>query len=166
MVSFSKKQQNAFFFLAGFFLIFAALQFFILILDFSALNNALASLQGNWLDLPVTANRLAVSGGVFSIDNSCTGLVSAAILAAVVFSVKKPGLKTKFKLWLVSAAILFVLNLLRLYLVLWTGKHFGVATAETVHTVSWISTAVFILIVWFFLTKKIAGVRHPSELVE
>lgn len=166
MHHFSKKQKSGLLFLGKFFLIYFALEFLILVLDFSILNNTLAAFEGQLLNLSVFQNKIIVPDGVFSIDNSCTGLVSAAILAAVVFSVKKPNLKTKFKLWLASAAILFVLNLFRLYAVLWTGKQYGVAVAETVHIVSWISTAAFILVVWFFLTKKIANVKHPSELVE
>ncbi|MFH0954997.1 MAG: exosortase/archaeosortase family protein [Candidatus Micrarchaeota archaeon] len=166
MQFFSKKQKILLLFLAKFFLVYFLLQFLIVIADFSRLNDSLASFEAGLLNLPFAQNQILVPSGVFQIDNQCTGLASAAILAAVIFAVKKPDLKTKLKLWIACGFVLFVLNLLRLYVVLWMGKHYGIATADIVHTASWISTAVLILAVWYFLTKKIAKVRNPSELVE
>lgn len=153
-------------FLAKFFIIYFALQFLILVIDLSFLENWLAALEGNWVQGTVEGNRIALNEGLFEINAQCTGLVSGIILAAVVFSLKKPGWGKKFKLWLLGAVVLFLLNLARVYLVLLVAKQYGLYWAGVAHQISWFSTAVFILVIWLLLSKRLAKVKSVSELVE
>jgi exosortase/archaeosortase family protein len=166
LINEKKKWKQAGFFLAKFFVIYFVLQFLLLEADFSWLENGLAALEGNWVGSAIKGNTVLLEQGVFEINAQCTGLVSGIILAAVVFSLKKPGWLQKTELWLLGAAVLFVLNLGRLFLVLVTAQQFGTGWAEIAHEVSWFSTAVFILAVWLLLSKKIAKVKNVSELVE
>jgi len=153
-------------FLAKFFAIYFALQFLILVIDLSFLENGLAAFQGQWVGAMVEGNQVVLKEGIFEINAQCTGLVSGIILAAVVFSLKKPDWKTKFKLWVMGAAALFLLNIARVYIVLVVARQYGLYWAEIVHQVSWFSTAVFILGIWLLLSKRMAKVKSVSELVE
>ncbi len=153
-------------FLAKFFAVYFALQFLILVVDLSFLENGLAALEGNWVQATVEGNRIVLKEGLFEINAQCTGLVSGIILAAVVFSLKKPGWRKKFKLWVLGAMALFLLNIARVYLVLVVAKQYGLYWAEVTHQVSWFSTAVFILGIWLLLSKRVAKVKSVSELVE
>lgn len=161
----STKNKNTIRFLAIFFSIYFVFQFLILLIDLSFLENWLAQVEGSWLNLFVTGNEITTQNGTFLITPNCTGLVSAIILGGVVFGLKKPGWKKKLQLWVAGAAALFILNLGRLYLVLWTGKEYGIEAAETIHVVSWFLTALFIIVIWLLVTKKIAKVKNLSELI-
>lgn len=163
---FSPKTKRILFFLGKFFLIYFVLQFLILVADFSFLENWLADIESDWVQGTVSGNSITIGKEVFAINAQCTGLVSAIILAAVVFSLNRPNWKTKFQLWLVGAIVLFVLNIGRLFLVLGIAKQYGIGAAEIAHQVSWFSTAVFILGIWLVLSKQIAKVKSVSELVE
>lgn len=160
----NKKQKIALFFLAKFLVIYLVLQFVLLQLPLQPLENGLAELEGNWLQIPVEGNRLFVSNGVFVVDTNCTGLVSGIILAAIVFSLQKPDWKKKVLLWFSGSVLMFVLNLFRLYVVLWTGKNVSVEAAQTVHWISWFSTGALIIVVWLLVSKRIARVNSIAEL--
>lgn len=160
------KTKNILVFLAKFFAIYFSLQFLILVIDLSFLENWLAALQGQWMQATVAGNQIVLKEGVFVINAQCTGVVSGIILAAVVFSLKKPDWKTKFKLWLLGAVALFLLNIVRVYVVLLVAKQYGLYWAGVAHQISWFSTAVFILAIWLLLSKRIAKVKSVSELVE
>ena len=157
--------QKQFLFLAKFFIIFALLQALILHANLSFVEQSLALLEAKILGLESFGNKVFVNGEIFSIDANCTGLLSAAIVAAIVFSLSKPGFEKKILIFLCCAVLLFLLNIPRLFLALWAAKEFGATAAETVHVVTWFSTAALILLFWYFLTKKIANVKDFSRLL-
>jgi exosortase/archaeosortase family protein len=142
-------------FLAKFFALFLILQAIVLVVDLNWLQNAIAAGISSQSGTEYAGKFVNVKEGVFEITPSCTGLVSAAILAAVVFSLKKPGLKNKTALFLAGTAILFVLNYFRVLLVVVAGRDFGIGVAEILHVVSWFVMSAGIIIVWYWFTKKI-----------
>ncbi|MBU0635851.1 exosortase/archaeosortase family protein [Candidatus Micrarchaeota archaeon] len=161
----STQNKNALHFLGIFFLVYFVFQFALLVVDLSFLENGLANIEANWTGLSATENKIMTGDGVFIINPNCTGLVSAIILGGIVFGLKKPGLRKKLQLWVAGAIALFVINLGRLYLVVWTGKQYGIELAETIHVVSWFLTALFIIVIWLIVTKKMTGVKSLSELI-
>lgn len=165
-VGLSDKQKSIALFLARFFVIFLGLQVLILVADLSALENTIAKWEAAWINGTAVHNQIVLPTGRFEITPNCTGLVSAAILAGVVFGLPKPKLNQKMGLWIAGTIVLFVLNLIRIFVVLLIGKTYGVTAAQLAHEISWFATAVFILMVWLWFSKKIAGVKHVSELAQ
>ncbi|MFH1587793.1 MAG: hypothetical protein ABIA76_00450 [Candidatus Diapherotrites archaeon] len=141
-----------------FFVIYAVIQFLIYAIDLSFLENFIAELIGNALGLQVIANNIFFNETVYLIQPNCTGLVSAGILFAVVFSLKKPEIKLKSVIFLIGAIFLLLINLLRIYFVVLMGILFDLA--ELTHIISWFAMTAFILIAWFYLTKKIAKINE------
>ncbi len=115
--------------------------------------------------MPSSENLVFVKDGVFEITPSCTGLVSTSILAAIVYSLKKSGLKRKTLIFLAGASMLIFLNYFRVLAVLWTGKEFGTNAAGITHVVSWFSTTIFVLVLWYYFTKKITGAKNFSDFI-
>jgi exosortase/archaeosortase family protein len=152
-------------FLAKFFFIFAVLQTAILALDMSLLSETIAKTEAIALGLESYGKLITVNNELYSIDANCTGVLSMAIVASIVFSLSKPRLKEKTRIFLSTSLVLFLLNLLRILLVLWTAKTFGPGPTGTVHIIAWFSTAAFILGLWYYSTKKIAKVEDFSELL-
>jgi len=143
-------------FLAKFFLIFFSLYAVILFSDISALTFYITGLECSLLGLGNSGNMALINGGMFEITNSCTGLVSAATLAGIVFALRKPGLKTKAMVFIPGFALLMAVNLARLYVVLWSAVVFGTGFAEIVHVVSWLAMGGAVLAAWYFATKRIS----------
>jgi len=152
-------------FLAKFFVIFALLQTSVSILPLQPLNEWIAGVEAALTGLENEGNEIPFNSTNFVITNSCTGLVSGSILAAIVFALKKPELKKKIELFAIGAVTLFVVNLFRVYLVILIGINFGAVTGDWAHTLSWFAMSALIIALWFYLTKKRAGIKDFSELL-
>ncbi len=152
-------------FLVKFGLIFSVLHFLVWSLPLTFLENWIALLQANLFHLPLNENMIFLSEQRILINPSCTGLISISILAAIIFSLSRPEIKQKIKIFLAAAAIMFVLNLIRIYFVLWIGINFGENLIGIVHEISWMTTALFIIALWYYFTKKITKVKEFNELL-
>ena len=146
-------------FLAKFFALFFILQFLVLIADLDVIQNAISAGVSGMAGLEFSGIFVVVKDGMFEITPSCTGLVSAAILAAIIFSLRKPDVKNKFVLFFVGATILFVVNFFRVLLVVIAGRELGIAAAEMLHIVSWFVMSAGIIIVWYWFTKRMLKIN-------
>ncbi len=129
------------------------------------ITDSIASLEASFLGLKNVESTILFDSVSFVINNSCTGFVSASILAAIVFSLKKPNLKKKLYIFVACALALFVINLVRVYLVILFGIRFGVTLAEFAHIISWFLMSAAIIVCWYVATKKIIGVKEFGELL-
>ncbi len=152
-------------FLVKFFLIFGVLEFIILNADLGFVQEPIAKLEGALSGLEAEGINLIFSEGYFIITPSCTGFVSASILAAIIFSLKKPAMGKKFLLLAAGTVLLFAVNIFRIYFVLLAGINYGGAAAEAMHQISWFLTAAAIIFAWHYLTKKVTGVKEFYELL-
>ena len=155
------EQKKALFFLAKFFAIFLVLEALIYFIGFSALKQWLAGIEAGFLGLQAQGNII----GGFEIGSSCTGLVSIAILAGIVFGLRKPELKKKILVFAIGAVALLIVNIARVFLVLWIGQNIGLQAAETAHVISWFAMTAVILALWLVLTKKIAKEKELYDLL-
>jgi len=152
-------------FLLKFFIIYGILQYVIYIAPMHFITEPIASLEAAFLGLKNMENTILFDSVRFVINNSCTGFVSASILGAIVFSLKKPDLKKKLYIFAVCALALFAINLARVYLVILFGIRFGVTLAEFAHIISWFLMSAAIIVCWYMVTKKIIGVKEFGELL-
>ncbi len=152
-------------FLAKFFMIFAALQAAISLADLSAVNEAIAAIAAGFLGLERNGALVFARGEWFEITNECTGLVSSAVFAAIVFSLRKPRTALKLALFALGAAVLAGANLPRVIAVLMVAKSFGSAAAGIAHVVSWFAMLGIVLLVWYYGTKKIAGAENFRDFI-
>lgn len=154
-----KKQIE---FLIKFWAIFLVAEATLNYLSVKGLQQAIATKIGYLLGLETNGYFIYVNDGVFEINASCSGLVSASILGAVIFSLKKPALKEKIIVFLVGSLVLVSLNFFRVLLVVWVGYAYGLSVAEFVHVISWFATTFFVLACWYYFTKKITKVKDFS----
>lgn len=151
-------------FCVKFFIIFAVLYALLLSLDFSFIQEPIASFEASLLGLSYSGSTVFVQGSAFHITSSCIGIFSAIVLAAIIFACRKPSLKLKILSLLAGAIALFLLNLARLYFVLAIGKAYGFEAADFSHTISWFLTSAFIIIAWYLLTERTVG-KSFRELI-
>ena len=152
-------------FLLKFSIIFLILTALIELIDLSIVQNFIAQITANFSRLNAIGINVFAKDGVFAITKLCTGFLSIAILASIILSLNKPELKKKFLIFFAGGIALFLLNIIRVIFVLVIGKNFGVKAAELFHIISWFSTALLIIIAWYFFTKKITKIKNFSELL-
>lgn len=157
--------RKAIIFLIKFFLIYAVLQTIILAAPIGFLKEFVALTEANALGFEAEGNIILFNEHRFEIVANCTGLMSISVLAAIVFSLRKPSLKKKLGLFGVGTAILFPLNLFRVYLVLLAAVSFNPGIAENLHVATWFGTSAAIMILWYYLTKRVAKVEEFALLL-
>jgi len=154
--------KGIFWFVLKFFAVFFVLEALLVGSSIPLLQEPIASLEAGLLGLESEGNIILSEGGNFEISPSCTGLVSSIILAAIIFSLKKPEIKKKIGIFLAGSVSLLVLNLFRIYLVILGGELFGFWIVEPLHILSWFATTALILVLWYYLTMQITGIRNFS----
>ncbi len=157
--------RKALFFLLKFFAIYAVLQLLILNAPIESLKEWIAFIEAQGLGLESVGNRVLFQGHGFEIVANCTGLMGISVLAAIVFALRKPDLKRKAVLFAFGAMVLFPLNLVRVYFVIWAALSFGIQFSEAIHVLTWFLSAGLILGLWYYLTKKVASVKDFSSLL-
>ncbi len=158
--SFDKK---IFVFLIKFFLIFFILNTIISFLDFQWLNNFVAVVVATISFSTSISSIVFVGQQQFIITNYCLGFVSIAMLAALIFSLSKPDIRKKFVVFVLGAIILFILNIFRIVMVLFSAK-IGF-DAQLMHTLSWFLMSAFVLLIWFYLMLFFSKKKMLSDLL-
>ncbi len=159
----SSEDKKILFFLTKFFLIYFVFLAIIENIDLSFFNNFLAELTANFFGLAFFENIIFVGTQPFVVTNLCTGLVSSAILGAVIFALKKPNLKHKIVFYVVGSVLLLIVNISRILLVLYSSM-IGF-DAEIVHILTWFVMSGTIIIIWFLWTKRILKYKKIGELL-
>lgn len=161
--NFFQRNEPILIFLVKFFLIFIILEILINLIDLSLITNPLTMIIANFFNLSYYNNMLFANSSSFIISNSCTGLVSLAILIAITLPLKKLELKKKIQIILVGAVLLLILNIPRVGLVIYSSI-LGF-DAEIVHELTWFFMSAVILLVWYFGIKFIEKEDDFSKLI-
>jgi len=157
-----KNQKGLLIFLIKFFVIFIILSTLIEFANLLFLREFITFISASYLSLPFSGTTIFVENSIFLVSSSCTGLVSSAILVALLFSSKKPTPISKIFLAIFGVCLLLLLNVPRVMLVLVTAK-LGF-DADLVHTITWFIMSAFVLVIWYYGNKSI-GVKDFSKLI-
>ena len=142
-------------FLAKFFIIYAFLTALVELADLSFLTRLVASAAAFPFGFKVLGSVVLIDGKTFAVTNACTGLSSAAILAALVFGLKKPSPGKKIAVFLAGLAALLLLNIPRVMLVLFAAE--SGFDADAMHVFTWFLMSAAILAIWYYGSKRLAG---------
>ena len=165
MINMRAEDKKLIFFVIKFFVIFFVLYALLFVAPLDFIEEWISGFEAGILGLKAEGKEIFIGENVFVISESCTGFVSGIILFAVIFSLRKPEIWKKAVIFILGFIILFVLNLLRVYAVLYFALEFGLESAELLHATSWSVLALVILLIWYFLTKKICRIEKFNELL-
>ena len=160
-----ERYKRELIFLAKFFLIYGISQAVIQVAPMSFVTEPIASFEASLLGLKNEQNSIIAEPATFVINNSCTGFVSISVLAAIVFSFRRPKLRKKLAVFVPCAVALFFVNLLRVYIVLFFGVMVSYELAEPVHIASWFLMSGAIIALWYEATKRFAGISDLGQLL-
>ncbi len=158
-----KNNKAILVFLAKFFGIFIVLEALINLIDISIFTNLITSIIANFFNLPFINNTIFVNSTSFLVTNSCTGLVSLAILCAITLPLKRMELKKRVLIVAIGALFLLTLNIPRIGLVIYSGI-LGF-DAELIHEFTWFFMSAVILLVWYYGIKFIQKENDFSKLI-
>jgi len=150
-------------FLTKFFGIFIVLELLINTINLTFLTNTITFLVASFFNLPYINNTIFMNTSSFVVTNSCTGLVSWAILCAITLPLKQMKLKKRVLILAIGAIFLLTLNIPRIGLVIYTGL-LGF-NAELVHEFTWFLMSAIILLVWYYGIKLIQKEKDFSKLI-
>jgi len=159
----NSKNKKIALFIIKFFFIFFLLSFIVEILPLGWLNELIAQVSSSLVGLSAKGAIINIDGFNFIVGNACTGLMSASILAATIFSLAKPSIKKKLMLFTIGLGILLIVNIPRVSLVLLFAKY-GF-DANLVHELTWFVMSGVILLIWYYGTKKVCEIKDFSELI-
>ena len=145
-----------------FFLIFFTLSFIIEFLDLSIMSNFLTIIVSSILNLPFLDNQIFLNEKIFVISNACLGFSTISILFALIFSLKKPELIKKMSLFIFGAGFIFLINIPRLVVVVFS-EIIGF-DPDLVHTLTWFFMSLVVLVI-FLLATKYYYKKELNELV-
>lgn len=146
-----------------FIVIFLTLFLFLSFFELTPLNNFLAEQSAKVLNLSYDQNVIFTNEVNFIVTNFCTGLVSVAILAGIIFSFKKPIFINKLILFILGSLILIVSNFFRIIFVMIMSE-IGF-DAESIHVFTWFLMSLLIIIFWFYTNKFLLGYKNLSDLI-
>jgi exosortase/archaeosortase family protein len=162
-ISFLKRNKPILLFLVKFFGIFITLEGLVTLIDLTLLTNFITKIVANFFNLPYLNSTIFVNSSSFIVTNSCTGLVSLAILTAITLPLKRMKLKNRALVIAIGAILLLTLNIPRIALVIYSGMN-GF-DAELVHEFTWFVMSAIILLVWFYGVKLIQKEDDFSKLI-
>ena len=136
-------------FLLKFFITFFVLHTIILNLNLDFFNSFLAFISASYLGLDFISNIILVNNMSFVITNSCTGLVSSAILVAINFASKRPFEFKKIKVVVFGVLVLLIINVPRIMFILISAK-IGL-DPNFIHSLTWFLMSGLVLILWYYL---------------
>ncbi|NUN11663.1 exosortase/archaeosortase family protein [Candidatus Micrarchaeota archaeon] len=136
-------------FLAKFFTSFFIPFFLLELIDTSLLTNAIAGFENYFLSKLVytelNGSTIFANNILFQIVTECSGLVMLLLFASLIYSTEA---KNKLKNFLLLAPVVFVFNLLRLFVTLLFGVFYGQQAIEVVHVLFWFIDAGVVFLLW------------------
>ena len=156
------KNQKLVLFLLKFFIIFFVISTMIEFLDLTFLREFITYISASYVGVAFSGSVVSIGLTKFIVVNSCTGLVSGAILIALIFAGRKPIPQKKLILTVFGLCLLLIVNIPRVMLILISAK-MGL-DAELVHIITWFFMSALVILVWYYGNKAL-GINNFNELI-
>lgn len=98
--------------------------------------------------------KTMISGTDVIIDSQCSGFFSIFVYLALIFSpITLLSFRKKLKAFIFGFIILYLANIIRLFLIFWFAKYLGI---NFMHVFGWILMSVIIFALWYYYNFKTA----------
>lgn len=134
------------------------------LLNLSLFTNSIVDIVAAISNVTAFGDILYVKNQPLVVTNMCIGLESTIILAAVIFSLKKPEFNKKVYNLAIAGMFLLAINLVRIITVVEIAK-IDFSLVDFVHMVSWLFTTAVIFAAWYVLSKKELEKHTLEELI-
>ena len=148
----AKGKYNGYFHIIWLILcLFVSLLVFYIIQSLVALEWPIVRLFAS-LGLVDVFGKTSILGTTVIIDSQCSGFFSIFVYLALIFSpITILSFKRKLSAFFVGFVLLYIANILRLFLIFWFADYFGL---DTMHIFGWFLMSVLILGLWYYYNFK------------
>ena len=111
--------------------------------------------------------NLTISNEVFSFVEACIAPLAYMLLWLLIMWTKDINLFTRAKMFLFGSLLIYLMNVVRIFILIMVSLNYGVNWFERIHILFWDFTAsVFVALVWIFLIKfyKIKDIPVYSDI--
>jgi exosortase/archaeosortase family protein len=106
-------------------------------------------------DAVIIGHSIGVSGFGFNIIDACVAGAAYYLLFFLTIGLKDSSWTKRAKMFFSGALILLVVNVLRIFTLVFLNLEFGRSYFEAVHLLFWnFMSGIFIFLIWLFLIKK------------
>lgn len=151
-------------FLLRFAIIFGFTQLLLATPPLRILQEWIAQITANTLGFWSMGNLVIIPKGVFEITPSCTGITSMGMFAGLLLGFSEFSLKQKIKPLLAGIIILFLVNLIRVILIVQIGYWTDIATAEKAHIISWFGMSILSAWLWYYWISRKMKTKNIIQL--
>ena len=100
------------------------------------------------------SKTLIVNGIEFEFVKACIATSAYYLLALLILTTKDIDLKKSIKMFLLGGLLIFVMNVLRVTLLIIVVKNFGINWFEAIHLTFWyVVSSVYVFLIWIFLIR-------------
>jgi exosortase/archaeosortase family protein len=110
---------------------------------------------------------LMVGGTQIQFVEACMATTAYYLLALLILTTKDIGLKKSIKMFLIGALLIFVMNLLRITLLVMAVVNMGLNWFNAIHMLFWyIISTFYVLLIWIFLIRfyKVKNIPIYSDI--
>lgn len=151
-------------FIIRFFIVFGLVELLAYLFPPLAYQAWLAQLLGEWHRIPVQGIFLSVNGIQFEISAFCTGLSTWGLFLGLLYGFSIPSNKQKIVYALLGWIIIFFLNIIRLFLIVYVGKTIDANAVELLHTLTWFAMSAAVMGGWYLLLCHELKTTHPQRV--
>ncbi len=104
---------------------------------------------------PIIQNQtLIIQSYSFNIITACTALIAFILLSELILLTRNINFKIRIKLFFIGFLLIFLMNILRIIILILVYINFGQDDFNTIHLIYWhIISTVFVAVVWIFLVE-------------
>ena len=118
-------------------------------------------------DVSLLGNTVLVEGISFTFVSACTAATAYLLLTELVLLTRGISLKKSLKMLYIGFLSIFVMNILRILVLILVYVNFGKNYFDLLHMFFWhLLSTIFVVVVWLLLTKnfRVRGVPVYSDL--
>lgn len=111
---------------------------------------------------------LIVNGTTLEFVKACVATSAYYLLALLILTTKGISLKKSIKMFIIGSLLIYLMNVLRITLLILVVINLGVDWFDTIHMTFWlIISSIYVFLVWIFLTRayKIKTIPIYSDTV-
>lgn len=118
-------------------------------------------------NVSIIENAIIVSDYSFSIISACTALIAYILLTVLILTTRKITLKERIKLFFIGSLGIYLMNILRIFILIAIYLEYGKNYFEAVHLVFWhLVSTLIVALIWIVLVEyyKIKSIPVYSDI--
>ncbi len=151
-------------FLICFIIIFASVETLLYFFPPLFYQEWLAAWTAQQLSLPWNGISIDVNGVAFLVTSFCTGLTTWGLWLGLLWGFAFPKRDDKISYSILGLIGILIINSLRILLIVFVGKQWGVPAADALHTLTWFVLSAIVFGTWYYILSLHARSMNRKKI--